>query len=85
MNRQVPAARLGPGHDARAAQSSAQFLLCGQLERHLRQLLQSHRFFDPPVRDARLQLRNAYVSVLLGDLGLSQVSTLEALFEAYAC
>ena len=52
---------------------SAQYLLCDQLDRHLRQLLQAQRFFAPPVREARKQLRDAYVSVLLTDYRLSQV------------
>lgn len=66
-----------PGLDPGKARpsTSAQYLLCGQLDRHVRQLLQKHRFFDAPVRDARLQLRNSYVAVLLGDHALSQVRT----------
>ena len=67
-----------PGLDASqmaTSRTSAQFLLCGQLERHLKQLLQKHKFFDPPVREARLRLRNAYVAVLLGDYALSQVGS----------
>ncbi|KAK9807988.1 hypothetical protein WJX73_000102 [Symbiochloris irregularis] len=51
--------------------TSAQYLLCGQLDRQLQQKLATHRFFEPTVRDARLKLRDAYAGVLLSDYSLS--------------
>ena len=56
-----------------AQRTSAQYLLCGQLERQLQQKLATHRFFEPVVRDARLKLRDAYAGVVLGDYPLSLV------------